>query len=167
MTSVVRNRQDNPAVPTNPAGLIYGTIAVAALLAAESARRETYGRTVAAVLITLILYWLAHSYSQFTGERLEQHEGFSLRALLLSATHALTVLIGASVPLMALLGCWVFGASLDAGVIAAVWTSAGMIVAIEVVVGVRAELTGRELLAQTLFGALLGLLVVALRVLLH
>ncbi|MEO6859774.1 MAG: hypothetical protein ABI323_14515 [Solirubrobacteraceae bacterium] len=154
-------------MPTNPAGLIYGTIAVAALLAAESARQETYTRTVAAVVLTLILYWLAHSYSQFTGERLEQYEGFSLRALLLSATHSLTVLIGATVPLVVLLGCWVFGASLNAGVIAAVWTSAGMIVVTEVVVGVRAELTRRELLAQTLFGALLGLLIIALRVLLH
>jgi len=56
-------------VPANPAGLIYGTIAVAALLAAESARRETYVETVGAVLITLLLYWLAHSYAGFTGER--------------------------------------------------------------------------------------------------
>ena len=50
---------------------------MAALLAAESARQETYPRTVGAVAITLILYWLAHSYSEFTGERLERGEPFS------------------------------------------------------------------------------------------
>lgn len=37
----------------------------------------------------------------------------------------------------------------------------------EVAIGVRARLTGRELLRQTAFGVVLGLLVIALRVLLH
>ena len=33
----------------NPGGLVYGTILVATLLAAESPKRETYAKTVAAV----------------------------------------------------------------------------------------------------------------------
>ena len=37
----------------------------------------------------------------------------------------------------------------------------------EVVIGIRTELTGRDLLRQTVVGAVLGLLVIALRVLLH
>ena len=44
-------------MPTNPGRLVYGTIAVGALLAAESARQETYVETVFAVAITLLLYW--------------------------------------------------------------------------------------------------------------
>jgi hypothetical protein len=36
-------------MPTSMAGLTYGTISVAALLAAESARTETYPKTVGAV----------------------------------------------------------------------------------------------------------------------
>ena len=55
-------------MPTNPAGLVYGTIAVGALLAAESARQETYTRTIIAVAIALILYWLSYSYAEFTGQ---------------------------------------------------------------------------------------------------
>ena len=40
-------------------------------------------------------------------------------------------------------------------------------VVLELVIGIRAELTGHELVRQTAVGAVLGLLVIALRVLLH
>jgi hypothetical protein len=42
-----------------------------------------------------------------------------------------------------------------------------MIAIIEVIVGLRSRLRGRELAAQAVLGALLGLMVVALRVVLH
>lgn len=154
-------------MPANPAGLIYGTISVAALLAAESARQETYPRTVGAVLITLMLYWLAHSYSQFTGARVKEQVAFTYGGLLDTARHELTVVIGAVGPLAVLILFWVFGASLAAAVTAAIWTAAAIVVVLEIVIGVRAELTGRELVRQTVVGAILGLLVIALRVLLH
>ncbi|MGI9184715.1 MAG: hypothetical protein ACR2GZ_07095 [Solirubrobacteraceae bacterium] len=154
-------------MPANPAGLIYGTISVAALLAAESARQETYLRTAGAVMITIVLYWLAHSYSQFIGERVEQQVAFTYRGVLATARHELTVVIGAAGPLVVLILFWVFGASLDTAVIAAIWTAAAIVIVLEIVIGVRAELTGRELVRQTVFGAILGLLVIALRVLLH
>jgi hypothetical protein len=154
-------------VPANPTGLIYGTITVAALLAAESARQETYPRTVGAVVVTLLLYWLAYSYAQFTGERLAENEPFSLGRLGRSALHELAVLLGAVIPLAVLLIFWAFGASLADAVTAGIWTSAAMIVLCELVIGIRADLNGRELVRQSLFGALLGLLVIAMRVLLH
>jgi len=62
---------------------------------------------------------------------------------------------------------WAAGAQLSAAVSAAIWTSAVMIVIIELVIGVRAQLSGRDLVLQTAFGAMLGLLVLALRVVLH
>jgi hypothetical protein len=151
----------------NPAGAVYGTIAVAALLAAESARRETYLATVAAVVITLALYWLAHSYAEFTGERLRTGERLTWPGLSRMMARELTILIGAAVPLVVLLISWVGGASLTTAVNAAIWTSAAMIAIIEVILGLRSRLPGRELAAQTVLGALLGLLVVALRVVLH
>ncbi len=154
-------------MPTDPAGLIYGTITVAALLAAESARQETYAETFGAVVITLALYWLAHSYAQFTGERMSAGEHFTYRGLLRTAAHELAVLLGAAVPLGAILIGWAAGAALDTAVLAAIWSAAAIVVVTEVVIGVRAELTGRDLVRQTGVGVLLGLLVIALRVLLH
>ncbi len=154
-------------MPANPAGLIYGTIAVAALLAAESARRETYVETVGAVLITLLLYWLAHSYAGFTGERVRAGEPFTYRGLLRTATHELAVLLGAAVPLLAILICWAAGAALSTAVSIGISTTVVIVIATEVVIGLRAELTGRDLVRQTAVGVVLALLVVALRVLLH
>jgi hypothetical protein len=154
-------------MPTDPAGLVYGTIAVGALLAAESARQETYLRTIAAVVVTMLLYWLAHSYAEFTGRRLENSEPFKLNGLAQMMAHEVSVLIGAGLPLLVLLITWVAGAQLTNAVTAAIWSSAAMIVVIEVTIGIRAQLPGRDVIAQTVFGAVLGLLVITLRVLLH
>jgi hypothetical protein len=154
-------------MPTNPGRFVYGTIAVGALLAAESARQETYLETVSAVAITLLLYWLAHSYSEFVDRRLEHGKPFSLDGFADAALHELAVLVGAAIPLIVLLIWWVAGASLGAAVSAALWTSAIVIVAIEIVIGRRAELSGRAFVTQTGFGAILGVLVMALRLVLH
>ncbi len=154
-------------MPANPAGLVYGTISVAALLAAESARQETYARTVGAVSITIVLYWLAHSYSQFTGERVKEEVAFTYAGLLRTARHELTVVVGAAGPLLILVIFWLAGASLVTAVAAAIWSSVAIVVMLEIVIGFRAELTGRELVRQTVVGAILGLLVIALRVVLH
>jgi hypothetical protein len=137
------------------------------LLGAESARRETYAETVGAAAIALLLYWLVHSYAEFTGHRIKQGEHFTYAGLARTAAHEVSVLIGAVIPLLALLIGWVAGAGLDWAISAAVWTAAGMIVATEIAIGVRAELTGRDLVRQTLLGAVLGLLLIALRLLLH
>jgi hypothetical protein len=154
-------------MPTSVAGLIYGTISVAALLAAESARSETYPKTVGAVAIIMILYWMAHSYSEYAAERMQEHEPFTYTGMIANATRELTVLIGAAVPFAMLVICWIVGASLTLAVATASWASAAIVIATEIVIGVRANLTGRELVRQTVVGAILGLLIVALRVLLH
>ena len=155
-------------MPTSLAGLIYGTISVAALLAAESARSETYPKTVGAVGILTILYWIAHSYcasSRLSGSRSTSRSPTA--GCCVNATRELTVLIGAAIPFFEILVFWVVGASLTTAIASASWTSAGIVVAIEIVIGVRADLKGRELVRQTTVGAVLGLLIVALRVLLH
>jgi len=154
-------------VPTASFGAVYGTISVAALLAAESALRETYLETVEAVLLTLLMYWLAHSYSELASERLRTGEVLTLRSVARTMAGELTILIGAAVPLAAVLVCWVAGATLSTGVTAGVWTSAAMIVALEAAIGIRAELSRRELVKQVGVGALLGLLVIAVRFVLH
>jgi hypothetical protein len=154
-------------MPDNAGGLVFGTILVATLLSAESARRETYVKTIAAVLITLVAYWVTISYAEFAGERLEQGEHFAYAAFARTAARELTLLYGATIPLVVLLVFWAAGATLTTAVSAAIWCAAAVVVGTEILIGVRAELTGRELVRQSAVGALLGLLVIAVRVLLH
>jgi hypothetical protein len=154
-------------MPTNPAALVYGTIAVGALLAAESAQNETYAKTIAGVTIALILYWLSYSYAEFTGRRIEREQPVTVTGLVEAATSELSVLLGAAMPFLALIICWAFGVSLNTAVNVGIVVSAAMVVAIEIAIGVRAKLTGHELVVQSAFGAFLGLLVIALRIVLH
>jgi hypothetical protein len=111
----------------NPGDAVYGAIAVGALLAAETPRQETYAKTIAAVIITLVLYWLAHSYADLAGERLRSGGRLTAQALLATMLRELPILIGAAIPLVTLLLCWIVGTGLSAAVLAAVWTSAGII----------------------------------------
>jgi hypothetical protein len=145
---------------------VYGTITVGALLAAESARRETYADTVGAVAIALLVYWLAHAYSEFTEHRLELQEPITLDGVARSLVHGLSIIAGASIPLLALLVAWVAGAALTSAVAAALWTAAAVIVVVELAAGVRARLSAGALIAQTAVGALFGLLVIALKLVL-
>jgi hypothetical protein len=151
----------------NPGGLIHGTLVVGALLAAESTRRESFAATVGAVGVALMLYWLTHAYSKVTEHRLQTGEPMTVASVGQTLIHELTIVGGAAMPLLALLICWMVDAPLSAAVSAAIWTSVGMIVAIEVVAGVRAELTGRQLAMQVAAGVLFGGLVIVLRLILH
>jgi hypothetical protein len=146
---------------------IYGLMTVGALLAAESALSETYAETVGAVAITMLVYWLAHSYAEFASHRLKEREPSRFAALGHIMVEQVPILFGAAVPLVALLIDWAAGASLSTAVITALITSAVMVMVIEVAAGVRAKQSGRELVLQALFGGLLGLLIIALRLVLH
>ncbi len=151
----------------NPGGAVYGTITVGALLAAESSQRETYLETISAVILALVLYWIAHSYAGFAGGRLKEGERLTLGGLGRAMLHEVAILTGASMPLLALVLFDIAGASLSSAVTAGTWTAAAMVVVIEMVAGIRAELAGRELIGQTALGALLGCLVIAVHLILH
>ncbi|HTX32672.1 MAG TPA: hypothetical protein VMD09_14915 [Solirubrobacteraceae bacterium] len=154
-------------MPRNVGSAVYGLITVGALLAAESALHETYGETVAAVVLTLIAYWLAWGYADFTSARLSSGRPLTLAGFRHSMWQELPILFGAAVPLLAVALCWVTGASLNTGIDAGLWSTAGAIVIIEVVAGLRAQLSGRELAVQIAVGAVLGLLVLAAKLLLR
>jgi hypothetical protein len=91
---------------------VYGTISVGALLAAESASQETYLATVTAVVLTLLLYVCAHTYSDYTGDRLREGAAFEFAALWRTAVKESWLLPGAGLPLVPLLICWLVGALL-------------------------------------------------------
>jgi hypothetical protein len=154
-------------VPDNAAGLVYGIILVATLLSAESASQETYLKTVIGVLAAIVTYWLALAYARFTGERLEQKTRATIPDMTSAAVHELTVLYGAAVPFAAIVAFWIGGASLDTAILAAVYFADAAIIAAEIIIGVRAGLRGAALIGQAAVGAVLGTLILLLRLLLH
>ena len=137
------------------------------MLASESVRRETLLETVGGTLVALLLYWLAHSYAETLGERLERETPLTVSAVLRSLVRDRAIIRGAVIPIVALLVASALGASLSTAVLVAVWTSAATVIAFEVLAGVRAELKGTELIVQVCAGAVMGLAIIMLRTLLH
>lgn len=146
---------------------VLGLLTVSVLLAAEDANAETYGETIGAIALALALYWLTHSYAQFASWRIEHGERLTFRGLAREMQHELPFLNGGALPLLPIVLCWASGVGLNLAIRVALWTDAALIVLVEVIAGLRANLTRRELAMQSLLGAALGLLILGLRLVLH
>jgi hypothetical protein len=151
----------------NPSGLVYGTIAVGAVLAAESTRRDTFPDTIWATVLILVLYWIAHTYADVTGDRLKTRESLSAGRLWRSLLQEAAIVKGAALPIAVLLVLWATPVTLSTAVTSALWTSAILVAVIEMVAAFRSHLTPAQTALQALFGSLLGAGILLVRVLLH
>ena len=151
----------------NPAGVVYGTLASGALLAAEATRRETLEEAAGAVALTLALFWLAHGYARSVGQRLESGEEWSPARLAASLRHEVTILRGSILPLVVLLMARAAGASTHAAVTAALVSASVLLFLLELIAGVRTGQSPPRVVLQTLIGAVLGLGILVLKVVLH
>ena len=151
----------------NPARLVYGVLAIGAVLAAESGSHEDYLDTAASAVIAILLYWLAHAYADVLGHRLTAHARLSIAVLGRALQDEAAILMGSVLPLLALLICWTFGVALATGVEAALWTTVGSLIAFELIAGLRAKSSPRELIFEAGVGITMGLAIVALKVVLH
>jgi hypothetical protein len=154
-------------VPANPGGVIYGILAIGALLAAESGEHESYLDTLASAAIAAALYWVAHAYAELLGQRLAERERLGASALARALAHDWAIMRGAALPLLAIVVAWVAGASQQTAVIAALWSAIASVVAFELLAGVRAQASARELVFDAGVGAAMGLTVLALKIVLH
>jgi hypothetical protein len=151
----------------NPAGFIYGVLAVATVVAAESTRHETFGKVLCASLVVVALYGLAHAYSHYLGSRLQRPSDRAVREIVVSLAHAATIVEGALLPVGTLAGAWLAGASLETGVTAALWCAGAEIVILEVIAAARQRLRPREMVTDALVGITMGLGILGVRLLLH
>jgi len=151
----------------NPAGVIYGVLAVGTLIAAEGTRRETYETVIGASALALVLYWLAHAYACHLAERLKRPEEWQPRDIGVTLLHEAALVKGAALPIVALLLSWLAGASLSTGVAAALWTAAVELVLLEVAAGVGRKLPPREMAVEVVLGAALAVGILGIRIVLH
>jgi hypothetical protein len=151
----------------NPAGLVYGVMAIGALLAAESGHHDGYPDTLASACIGAGLYWLAHAYASVLGRRLATDDRLTAKVLWGALVRDWQIVRGAAIPLLALLIAWAVGAPKEAGVTAALWSAVGTVIAFELAAGIRSRATRRELALELVVGIALGIAIIALKVLLH
>ncbi|HWX96161.1 MAG TPA: hypothetical protein VNZ01_04845 [Solirubrobacteraceae bacterium] len=151
----------------NPSGVVYGTIMMGALLAAESGRKETYIETFASAAIAACLYWLAHAYATVLGRRVSTREPLTPRGLTRGLVHDWALVRGAAIPLLALLVAWVTGAAQQTAVEAALYTVVASLIAFELMAGILSRATRAELALEVGVGVTMGLGVLALQIVLH
>jgi hypothetical protein len=148
-------------------GIVYGVLAVATVIAAESTRQESYADLIGADLITMVLYWVAHAYAQQWGMRLRGAEEWSHGQFGKSLVHEATILAGSIAPTVALVVSWLVGASRGVAVAIVLWVAAVELVALEVGVGLRHRVPAATLLTRAAVSVALGLGILVLRILLH
>jgi hypothetical protein len=150
------------------AASIYGAIITAAIIAATGAKLSTTALVVA-VVVTLLVYWVAEEYAEVLGEQAEGGRlptWASIRGMLVSTWP----MVSASyAPLLALVIARAAGAS------ALTAANVGLAVAVILLTvhgwwaGRAARLRGRQLLLSTAVAAALGIVMILLKdlVLIH
>jgi hypothetical protein len=147
---------------------IYGTVITAAIIDTAGGHGSTTSLIIA-VVVTLLVYWLAEQYAQLIGEHTE-HGHLPSWATVRAALQASSPMVAAClVPLAGLVFARLAGAS-DADAA----TMGLVLAALQLVhhgwsAGRAAELRGKSLLAATLMAAGLGVVMILLKelVLLH
>lgn len=155
------------AAAANAEGAVYGAVMIGVLLAAEDPGKETYAETIGATAIVAVLYWLTSLYTHILGVRLRTQEPLRGGLIRRSVVHEFPIIEGAVVPVVVLVFAWATGSSLSSGVRAAVFATAISIVVLEIAAGWRAQPRGPSLWLRAAAGALAGLAVVAVKVVLH
>jgi hypothetical protein len=147
---------------------IYGAVVTAAVIAAVQDQIPTRALVVA-VLVTLLVYWIAEEYAELLGEHAERGHLPTWPHIRAGLAASWPMVAASFVPLLVLVASRLAGAS------TATAANVGLIAAVVLLVyhgwsaGRAAHLAGRALLAATSVAAGLGLVMVLLKdlVLIH
>ncbi len=148
------------------AATIYGTIVAGSVMAA-GAGHSTVRKTTVAVIVTVLVYWLAESYAHVLATRLSG-ESPAHRAHLRQHLRSTATLVTASfTPLGAMLIAALLGADARDAVTAALIVTSVWLGVLGWTAARRSGQRGLALVASTLGSSLIGLVLIALKFALH
>lgn len=144
---------------------IYGLIVSSAVMASAGPSVPLH-RLALAVLVTVLVYWVAEQYAAVLAARLHgrvttgQHVRTSLREgwPMVQASYA---------PLLVLLTAWLLGASRTVAVLSALAFTTALLFGLGWLAGRRSGGSGPGQLASAMVGGGLGLVMIVLKVALH
>lgn len=140
---------------------IYGTIIGASVMAASD-EDAPVTEVAAAVLITLIVYWAAERWSIVLGSQLER-ESFGFRDATRTFAEGWPMVKASYAPLIAMFIAKAAGSDNDNAIAIALDVSVAVLVALGVVAGRRAGLSGWGVAGSAAFTGFLGLTIVLLK----
>jgi hypothetical protein len=162
----VSPRRDPLGLVTGGEGAITGTVVCAAAIAYGAGHLHSTARLCLAIIGTIAVYWLAHLHATTLGSALthRHHPAAAFR----HALRATLPILGASViPLAVLILARLLGADLRTAAWTALIATVALLTGYSYLAGLRGGLGPGGRIASAAVGAGIGLLVAALKVLLH
>jgi len=152
-------------VPTQDAsGVIYGTLVTAGTILAASENAQDVREVAITVLVTLVLYWIAHAYAEVIGKSSRATPSLTAAGRELVAESRM---VGACVlPLAVLLVVDWLWTGFQLATTIALWTTVGLLFGWGVLAARQAGLSGGSAVVSGLLYTLLGLVIIALRLIL-
>jgi len=153
-------------ITRNPSRAIYGTIVATAVTAASSSHDEPASLVAAAVAVTLVVFWIAHVYSAVLEDRYagEPLSGAVVRD---AAVEEVTMVEAGLVSIVILLLGAAGLISNDLAVALALASGVAQLVIWGMVTARRAGWSWLAASVASVFDGLLGLIIIALKSLLH
>lgn len=162
----VRRGRDVFHLVSGGEGIITGTVVCAAVIAAGAGHTESFAQLSAAIIGTILVYWLAHLHASAIGGAVSagHHPVLALR---LAAAHTWTIAAASLVPLAILLLAHIGGADLSNAARIALLSTIGLLTGYSYAAGRRGGLGARGSILCAVAGASLGVLVALLKAALH
>jgi hypothetical protein len=151
--------------PEATAAGIYGVIVSAAVMAATHAL--TAPAVIAAVLVTLCVYWAAERYALIVAERIHEGRRPSRRTVWQQLTSGREMITASVLPLLVLVLVRVLGADLHTAVLWGLACSTVVLCAAGWHIGRGGHLTTAERLVSSAVAGIFGIGLILLKALLH
>lgn len=164
---VVVDRTAGRLARGNPAGLLYGAIITSAVMSATASHVESAARVVATCIFVVAVYWLADVYVRVFADQFQHGRSPLLQRVRTAARHESRVLLGGVPTLVTVVVASLLGADLSLAVYLALWLTVAELGAVGYL---SARFVGdgrRTALAESLAAALLGVVMVLAKSLLH
>ena len=144
---------------------ISGVIVSAAVMAAS--HESTALAVSVAVLVTLTIYWGAERYARLVAERIHDGRRPTWQQVRRQLTTGWEMVTASVLPLVVLTAAYQLGAGVDTAVLWALGCSTILLGAAGWQMGRGGQLTGLERVASTAVAGAFGLVMIALKALLH
>jgi hypothetical protein len=138
-------------------------VTVGAVIAVESANALPPLRDIAAVVIVILVYWLAHSYSTVMGRLYRSRRTWSWAEVRATLAREAAIMRGAGVPIVVMLLFELFGAPSAMVTWAGLATVLVLLVVFQGAAAQRAGMRGLMMLAQMGIGLSFGLALIGLK----
>ena len=152
--------------PVNAAGLLYGAVITASLFTLAGAHPADYPRILLVVVLTLIMYWLAHVYTRVIADRLADPTA-ALGVRIREALHHEVSILAGSIPAVVTYILFVVIGLTNYATWAALWVSVLLLGLAGFRIGRQAGGGFGRLLLETVGCSMFGLVMIGLKAVLH